>query len=1749
MVYKKYIKRDGKVFGPYYCESYRENGKIKTRFVSGPKKKDFILKNIKKLKDLKKINKKTMMLSLIFLSVFFLLLVGNINYNISGKAISENSKILKSSLNDVAVAEKIEKDEINTPKEIDKDVNLEIKDKSFVDILLFKKKNKKNVFDTPEGKIDISFNLLDYNEFEETNKEEVVRANDFDINVNQTKEKYKWGYKIKLNDLNFMAKINVKADEDVIIIDEKTLKIGNNYISFNDLVEQGYILSLEEPVILNELYNIDEKNLTEKILIALNNVTKQQFNIRDYNEEEIFKVLWCYGSDINYDGKVNDLDFELFKENYGRDNCDNENEWCNNTDSDKDGKVSNWDWFLLRKNVNRNDCFPNEQNITLDEDMDYKGYFNLEDNENVSIILEKLKDTWCQGADINKDGIVNDTDWSFLNKNFKKICFKINNWCNNSDINKDGIVNNFDLYILKNNYNRINCNPNYIPDEEFNESISINKTKTKTRIRDYTCDDADFDNNGYVDFKDYRIIRAFYLELISCSSENNWCNKSDINKDGKVTSFDWSVFYDKLNTLRCGKNYEDNNNNNKNNNKNNNNNNYYDSNDYDSNGYVTGSSVKKFTGFFIKSMKGITGFFIHGWRGLTGFAIQQDNSVSIYVYKNFENTPYQVGDIINLDPVLIRILSSGTAVDGDIVFQCGTINQSGTYYLNQSITNLEGTCLTIQANDVEVDLNNSEITGGGSSMDYGFGILISNSNNIIKNGLINNFYAGIRLENSNNNITNMNIENSGNGISLVFSQNNNFNKLNLNNNLYGINFFLESNNNNITNAILDNNNEGIYLEYCSNNLFIDINISDSNLNDTRLLDLSLNNIFVNVSYENEYLVSDSSLTRKWYYRGHVIDNSYNNIENANVLGYNVSNDLNFNLTTDSSGLTPIYEIIDYINNGTRNYYSNYSIFAKYQGNITEISYNVTLNKNNLNNIINIDVGQILNGTAVDANGNVYRCGTLTSEGNYNLNQSIVNLTSNCLIIESNNVLLNGNGFELIGNGNYGILTNENSNLINITIKNFANITNFTKGIYLDKVNNSLIENNTINIPGNLFDTYSFYGIYLKDSALNDIKNNKIYFNGVSSNYDTHYGIYLNVEDYGENNISENDMNLYSDEGANYGIYFAITGLSNSNIIQNNNFNMNSYYNYPIYFYIYNSGESNYNEFKNNNINISSDSYYGHGYGIYIYNSGESNYNIFHNETINTNSFDSRGIYLSNIDYSNISRININANIRGDQSNAYDLYFSRDSSHNVIKDSKLNGNSYNVYSFSYNQGGGINNTLINVSYGNNREYANSGSQLIRKWYYRAYVEDNQSTSVSGASVLAYNISGDLTLNLTTNSSGWTPIGEISDYVNNGGIKIYQSFYILVANNDALWDSHNYNVTNEHNNLNDSFTIEEDYTSPIQSTSAWTASTTSATIIWNTDEGSNSSVTYWASPSTTIGDNKYVLSHSVELTGLSSNTSYSYYYTSCDFAGNCNSSSTYGFKTSASEGVLSRGGSSYCVPNFECEWSDCINGVEKEINCIDINDCESKGFIVSYTPKTRNCGYENIANEIPISSKSCIPNWECSKWSECKVTYDLEDITEKKVLLKGEQTRICEDISNCLTDKIERQECSTKLPIIAKKTGRCFKNYIEIYDNSDLLISRMEINSSKLNIQMIFDKIGYCPYCYNGVKDYDEDFIDCVYEENGNCPVCFEQISSYKFDYRFFILIFFFILFILTLWYFYLNKRIKKRNTKIRKLSRR
>ena len=73
MVYKKYIKRGGKVFGPYYYESYRVGDKVKTRFISKPKMKYKIIRKISLSLDKNKI--KTFSRNLTIISLFALLAV------------------------------------------------------------------------------------------------------------------------------------------------------------------------------------------------------------------------------------------------------------------------------------------------------------------------------------------------------------------------------------------------------------------------------------------------------------------------------------------------------------------------------------------------------------------------------------------------------------------------------------------------------------------------------------------------------------------------------------------------------------------------------------------------------------------------------------------------------------------------------------------------------------------------------------------------------------------------------------------------------------------------------------------------------------------------------------------------------------------------------------------------------------------------------------------------------------------------------------------------------------------------------------------------------------------------------------------------------------------------------------------------------------------------------------------------------------------------------------------------------------------------------------------------------------------------------------------------------------------------------------------------------------------------------------------------------------------------------------------
>ncbi|MFA7708163.1 MAG: LamG domain-containing protein, partial [Candidatus Pacearchaeota archaeon] len=295
------------------------------------------------------------------------------------------------------------------------------------------------------------------------------------------------------------------------------------------------------------------------------------------------------------------------------------------------------------------------------------------------------------------------------------------------------------------------------------------------------------------------------------------------------------------------------------------------------------------------------------------------------------------------------------------------------------------------------------------------------------------------------------------------------------------------------------------------------------------------------------------------------------------------------------------------------------------------------------------------------------------------------------------------------------------------------------------------------------------------------------------------------------------------------------------------------------------------------------------------------------------------------------------------------------------------------------------------------YSLSSPVLLRKWYYRAQVTDNQSTPIQGAKVQMYNSTGGIALNLTTNNiDGETGIGEVLDYINYGmdenddthpQLRLYQGLQGVATKVDEiskLKDEHRWNATEKQNNLTDLFVVNEDWTNPVTSSSASVAISNStgsyATIAWNTDELANSSVEYWGSHGIN-GQSGYVTGHSVELTDLISNHSYIYQYTSCDFVHNCVASENQTFKTPEIGQASVSGGSSQCISYWDCsDWSLCSGNIQTRI-CTDLNKCIIPSSISP--PTSQSCtslGVPTSTTETPLGSGSsgrlfgkCTPEW--------------------------------------------------------------------------------------------------------------------------------------------------------------------------------
>lgn len=179
---------------------------------------------------------------------------------------------------------------------------------------------------------------------------------------------------------------------------------------------------------------------------------------------------------------------------------------------------------------------------------------------------------------------------------------------------------------------------------------------------------------------------------------------------------------------------------------------------------------------------------------------------------------------------------------------------------------------------------------------------------------------------------------------------------------------------------------------------------------------------------------------------------------------------------------------------------------------------------------------------------------------------------------------------------------------------------------------------------------------------------------------------------------------------------------------------------------------------------------------------------------------------------------------------------------------------------------------------------------------------------------------------------------------------------------------------------------------------------------------------------------------------------------------------------------------------------------------------------------------------IGKKGCKPYFFCGKWGECQTDYNLYSLIKEEPVSEF-QYRYCKDYSECMTDFIDSRECELNFSIKTKRAVLGDKKYLEVYNKDDILISRIQLineTNKELNIQILLDKTRYYPYCYDGVKNYDEDEIDCQYSGK-SCSRCSSEVLSLRQNYSLMLITLIaltLLCFLFIIWYLFLWKKNKK-----------
>jgi len=587
------------------------------------------------------------------------------------------------------------------------------------------------------------------------------------------------------------------------------------------------------------------------------------------------------------------------------------------------------------------------------------------------------------------------------------------------------------------------------------------------------------------------------------------------------------------------------------------------------------------------------------------------------------------------------------------------------------------------------------------------GILLVNTtnSNIINNLANTNENYGIRLYLSSNNSLN---NNSADGISLAISSNNNLNNNSANSNIVGISLFSSSHN------IIKNNG-------ASGNTQWDFHSTSNSINNT-VINLTIN---PTISFTGKDISIKSATTPASDPSGYQNIGKYINAANNSADSW-----LFLNVSYNDSEVTDLNE--------------NTMRMWKYNGTWSQVSgtNGVETTQNYVYaNLTSFSIFAPMASTA-DRSGliNISSCTTISSNGSYLLNQSIINSgETNCINITASNVTFDGQGNTIDGldaANTYGVYVyNSTTAQTNVTVQNL-NLTDWYYGIYYGNSQNGSIVNNTA--------ISNIFGIYLYVSSNNTLSNNTVNSNN--------YGIYINM-DSNYNNISNNTAN-------SNGVFGIILQSSSKNTISKNTMTSN------VHSFHLDGGQDSH---FNNTIDITNTV---DGKPVYYIKSGSnttydssSNAGIFYciwcdNITIKDLIFTKNGYGVFFWKTSNSKIENVNA-----ISNSYGIRLVY-SSNNIIANNTASGpyQTFGIILLSSS-----NNTLIN-----NTAWSNSGGILLTSSSSNTL---NNNTANSNGDGISLDFSNNN--NISNNTASSNSLYGIRLYSSNGNT-IYNNYFRNQAN---------------------------------------------------------------------------------------------------------------------------------------------------------------------------------------------------------------------------------------------------------------------------------------------------------------------------------------------------------------------------------